>query len=132
MKQYLPAWVHFKDKRKTLDVLHIHWSLAMILAAMSGYCKKHKLPLVATSIIRSHSENQALGAVSKTHVEGRAVDLSVKGWETSDIEMFVKFWNGHHYNKDYGAISSLTKQPNLVVYHNSGHGDHLHIPVRRE
>lgn len=128
----LPAWLHFKNKSRALDVLHIHWSLAMIMAAMSGYAQKNKLPMVVTSGISSYAEDTYYKRVSTTHREGRAMDISVKGWQATDIEKFVEFWNGHEYNQYYGAISSTTKQPNLVVYHSNGNGFHCHVQVRRD
>jgi hypothetical protein len=126
----LHKWIHFKDDRKSMDLMYIHWSLAMIVAAMSGYCQKHKLRLQITDSISTYAEDTFLKRVSRTHREGRAIDLSVRGWEKSDIEMFVDFWNGHHYNKDYGAISASTMKPKLVYYHDAGHGKHLHIQVK--
>jgi len=102
----------------------------MIVAAMSGYAQKNKLPMVITSGISSYAEDSYYKRVSRTHREGRAMDISVKGWQQLDIDKFVKFWNGHEHNKYYGAISSTTKQPNLVVYHDVGFGKHLHVQCR--
>ena len=128
--RYWPSWIYFKNKEKKLDLFYIHWSLAMVLAAMSGFCKKNKIPFMVTDMISTKEEDMALGRVSSTHRTKRAADISVKGWSATDIEDFVRFWDGHEFNKNYGAVSRKTGKPRLVYYHDSGFGSHCHVQVK--
>ena len=97
---------------------------------MSYYCHQRKIPFVITSAISNALEDKALNRTSKTHIEGRAADISLQGWSSTDRELFTSFFNGK-YNTDYGAISASSGKKNLIYHHDSGHGAHLHIQVRR-
>lgn len=111
--------------------MYVHWSLAMVLSAMSGWCKQNKVPFVITSMIRSRAENVAAGAKSMTHVEGRAADISIRGWSETDIDLFKAFWTNHDFNKNYGAISSSSMKAKLIYVHGEHENRHIHVQVRR-
>ncbi len=125
----LRKYWHFKDHRNMLDYMYLHPFIVMILADMSWYCAKYNLPFVITSAISTKVEDEALKRVSRTHREGRAVDLRSRGWSATEREQFEKYFNDK-YKQEYGAISSYTERPKLIHYHDSGHGSHFHIQTR--
>lgn len=85
-------------------------NLVLMALAVAFFCSKRGLPLLFTSIIR---EGIPGVSVSKTHIEGRAFDISVRGWKESDILDLV-----HWMNETFriGAISAKTGEENEVVY----------------
>jgi hypothetical protein len=68
------------------------------------------LNLLFTSIIREGIKGVS---ISKTHIEGRAFDISVKGWTDKDIFDLV-FWINGIFN--IGAISQSNGMENEVIY----------------
>lgn len=118
-----------KHPMKINDLRMIHPNLLKVIAFSVGYCFEKKLPCVITSILRSKEENQALGSKSMTHVEGRAFDLSVKGWSTDDIDDFIFAINDEF--ESIGAISAIDGKSKPIKFHNNGNGDHFHLQVRR-
>lgn len=116
----------FKTPEVALTFCHMQPTLILIYAKMLQWCDKEGLPLVITSAVRDFEQGQ----VSQTHPEGRAFDISVKGWEAFNIDKFVKYWNESEINKKYGALKT-DGTACLVVYHAvAGGGFHFHIQIR--
>lgn len=92
----------------------------------SQWAEKRKLPFVIT---RAIDEMIPGVSVSRTHEEGRAVDISVKGWTADSIDDFI-----HDSNKEFadkiGAISATDGKARFCVFH-VGTGAHHHLQVRR-
>ena len=72
--------------------------------------------------------DKALGRVSESHSQGRAIDF--RTWNMSESQL--KSLNGLLTVK-YGNIGALTKlgTRQLVVYHDIGKGPHFHIQIDR-
>lgn len=85
-------------------------NLVLMALAVAFFCSKRGLPLLFSSIIR---EGIPGVSVSKTHIEGRAFDISVMGWTERDILDLVH-WMNETFN--IGAISARTGEENEVVY----------------
>jgi hypothetical protein len=90
------------------------------------WCAIRKLPVIITSIIRPR-----IPGVSKsdTHAQGRAVDISVKGWSVDQCLEFQDYMN-HNFGEQYGAISLTDGKPRACVYH-GGTALHHHLQVKR-
>jgi uncharacterized protein YcbK (DUF882 family) len=129
MENCLSKLFKWKEPHNTTHLMYISPHLVMAMIDMALYCESYNKPFVITSSIRSFAENKALHARSLTHVEGRAVDVSVKDWNDSFISEFVDRYNRKYSN--IGAISSVTGRSLFVIHHDSGNGPHLHIQVRR-
>ena len=99
--------------------------LLWIFSEMAMYCSKRNLPLSITSVIRGMIPGVS---VSNSHEQGRALDLSTKGWTTDDIDDFVFHFN-KLYADLYGAIALSNHVPRVAVHH-EGTGWHLHLQVR--
>jgi len=84
-------------------------------------------PLKMTSIIRD--KNSKIKSASRTHQEGRAIDISIMGWDVEEADDIVHDFNSKY--EDIAAISASDGVPRLMLLHNSGYGPHIHIQVRR-
>lgn len=116
----------FKNSRDFRHLLYVHPMLVMVMFDMVNYCNERNMPFKVTSLIRTPQHNISIGSTSSTHPEGRAFDMSVRGWQAYDIGDFVDHFNRKY--KDIAAISSSTRKPTLVVYH-VGTAEHLHIQI---
>ena len=109
------------------DFKMVHPALLVLHTATVLYCNEYNLPCEVTSIM---SDRDGLNESTQTHVEGRAFDLSVKGWTDTHIHRFVYLMNRDY--ADIAAISQSDLKPRAVVYHDVGHGEHLHFQVRKD
>lgn len=85
------------------------------------YCEEHGLQCRITSLI---SDRGKVKAKSRSHEEGRAFDIGIRGWSEFHINRFA-----YIMNRDYekiAAISFSDLKPRAVVPKK----DHLHIQVR--
>lgn len=97
LKEKIKKLVH-KAGVNPNDWTKVHPNLLVVLDYVIEHCHAHNLPVVISSIIRPRLK------VSKTdtHSEGRAFDISVRGWQIEDIEFLVDCINADLY---VGAIS---------------------------
>lgn len=125
----LQETVMFKTKKIHQRSLFMHPLVSMILIDMYWYTINHNRPFVVTSTVRTVEENERVGASHLTHVQGRAFDLSVKGWSKKFRKQFCDEFN-KRYRKE-AAISSSTLRPTLCVDH-VGTAAHIHVQVNRD
>jgi len=109
MIEQLMALPH-KDGVHKEDWPKVKNNLIIIALAVAFFCFKRKLPLLFTSIIR---EGIPGVSTSKTHIEGRAFDISVKGWKDSDIFDLV-YWINETF--EIGAVSASTGKESAAIY----------------
>jgi len=107
--------ININDLNKFQSATWILWTATIL------FCEVNRLPFKVTSLI---SDRENVKAKSKTHEQGRAFDLSVKGWTEQDINRFVFLMNRDY--SDIAAVSASDLEPRAVVYHDN----HLHIQVR--
>jgi len=111
-----------KEGIPSMDLTYLTPDALIVLAFVTRFCKKHSLPLVVTNILQKFKVS-----TSNTHPEGRAIDVSVRGWYISDINKCIAYITemcGH-----LGAISAKTNKPRVAYYHNAGLGAHIHFQV---
>lgn len=116
-----------KQPLRINEIRSISPYVLMMFAHLVRFAYEKDLPVVVTSIIRSPEENARLAASSKTHVEGRALDISVKGWSDQDLSELEAEIN--LLFKQYGAISYKTGRSRPIVIHN-GTAPHIHLQSR--
>lgn len=124
----IPKWLRFSigTVRAQQRVLMLHPLALAILGHMSHYCLDNELPFVVTDTVSTLKEDQSINRGHATHRQGRAFDISVKGWDELDIRGFVEFFNEQW--KSVAAISSETGEPTLVIDH-VGTARHLHVQI---
>lgn len=128
------------------DIFRLTSEMQLLLSYVGYWCYRRNIDLHITSLIRTKEENAALESKSLTHVEGRAVDFSIKqrwGWDYSKVQDLVNDLNilvnqvtigiirNPYYN--IGAISSSDYQQRPIVIHKnySNNNDHAHLQVRK-
>ena len=112
-----------------VDFFKIDPMLGVVFYYFVKYAKENNLPVVVTSMIDSPEISKRLNRVSTTHDDGRAIDISAKDWPLLHCHRVTTKINDK-YARDYGTCPPNGK-PRVVVFHNSGHGDHFHLQVKR-
>ena len=92
----------------------------------SKWAEQRKLPFVIT---RAIDEKIPGVSVSDTHIEGRAVDLSLKLWTTDDIDDFNCDAN-KEFSNSIGAFSLADNKPRFCIIH-TGTALHAHLQIRK-
>ena len=83
---------------------------------------------VITETLTTKEIDKALGRVSSSHSEGRAIDFRTWNLEEYQLKDLYRILNAEY--KHIGAITKLgTRQ--LVVFHDIGRGPHFHIQLDR-
>lgn len=126
----MAEYFKLRQPLKINDLRMINPKLLQIFAFVVTWANERSLPVEFTSIIRTPEENRMLGSSSSTHCDGRAFDMSARGWTTDDIDDLI--FDVTDKFKDWGAISASDFQSRPVIYHDIGHGSHFHFQVRRE
>lgn len=125
-----------KQAKHKVGVSNHDWDLVnpkLIDAAIFvlDWAAEYKLPVVFTSIIRE----KLPVSKSNTHAEGRAFDISVRGWTTDHIDDLLA--DSRTFLKNIGALAyregKLISTP--AVYHHEvkdgvDYGAHFHFQVR--
>ena len=117
----------FTCRDDMIELVLIHPVLLYIFADINLYASENNYPTI--EITRVVDEKIEGVSVSTTHEEGRAIDISVKGFTRQQIDHLVELFN-NKYAEDYGAISYSDGKPRLMVFH-KGTGWHIHIQIRR-
>jgi len=123
----LPTRFSLKYDKDMLGLTLIHPVLLFVFADLNLYCMERSLPLVITRIIDERIDGVS---VSDTHEEGRAIDVSLIGWTTDDIDEVIYRFNAK-YAEAYGAYSYSDSKPRLIVDPRHGTAPHLHIQIRK-
>lgn len=94
---------------------------------MAEWCEDEKIPFLVTETVTSKEEDFELKRVSATHRTARAIDVSTKVWTEDQRKSLAAHFNPRFQH--VAALSIKTGEPKLIIYHDSGHGAHLHIQV---
>ena len=100
----------------------------MVLCDVILWARSKQPPVVISDAVTTLEEDQKLARVSSTHREGRAFDISTRGWSKDLIDECVRVFGFKYRN-----IAALGQDgsPRLVYFHNAGTGDHLHFQVAK-
>ena len=101
----------------------------MILCDVIQWCDAYGLPCVVSDAVSTEEEDERLKRVSTTHREGRAFDISTRGWGELQIKAIQQEF-AHKY-AGYAAIGK-SGNPVLVYFHDAGTGPHLHFQVAKK
>lgn len=104
------------------NLMEINPILGLIFYYFVGYAYNHDLPVVITSIIDNHPRK------TRTHAEGRAIDISSKNWPNFHIQRILYKINSTY--RDYGT-GPVNKPKQAIIHHDAGSGFHFHIQVNR-
>ena len=120
MKKYFDTDVDINDMK------FLSPQLLMVFASLNQYCAEKGLPIRITSMVRP------LDSISqtRTHQEGRALDLKTTHYDHTQLALILRFLEDYDKKHNVGAISRTTGKSRLGVYH-MGTGPHIHLQVRR-
>lgn len=113
-----------KDDIDLSDLQKLQPAIWIIFTGALLYCKQHGLTCRITSII---SDRGNVNAKSKTHEQGRAIDLGVRaedGWTNLHISRLA-----HQLCKDYADIAALSHSdlsPRAAI----AKSNHIHLQCR--
>lgn len=119
----------FKTELEKERSLFLCETASSLMYAMAEWCQLKGWPFVVTATVSTPEEDRALKRVSDTHRTARAFDVSRKGWTSRMIDEFTA-----HFEKEWGAmgaIGGIAGISELIVHHDAGEGDHLHVQLLR-
>jgi hypothetical protein len=109
---------------KLEDMYLMKPSLIIVWGFLSKFCHVKNLECKITNIKTKFPQS-----VSNTHPEGRALDISLHSWSILQVRESIEYLERHAGH--LGAIVGRG-QRRLVVHHDIGLGDHLHIQTAPE
>ena len=115
--------IHFKNKEQQNHILYMSPKLGEVLLEIHQFLQDNKLDMTITSLI---SPKDSI-SVSSTHQTGRAADMSVRNIPEEVIIDMISYFN--HKHKNIAAFSKSKGIPTLMLRHDSGQGDHIHIQL---
>jgi len=123
------AQIKFKTEKEKAEFDKIVPNLKFILLDMVSYFNSFGYDFVITDLLSEVQEDKKLKRISASHSQGRAADVRVKGLPEDFLKTFEEKFEKIYRNE--AAISLKTGEPNLILRHNIGSGDHLHIQVKK-
>lgn len=82
-----------------------------------------------TDSLTTLEEDQALSRQSSTHREGRAFDVSTRGWVKENIDEAIRVFS---FKYRHIAAIGADGEPKLIYFHDAGSGPHLHFQLHRK
>lgn len=113
--------ISFKPEVIKEDLFILSPATLQIFSELCMFAKKNLLPVKITSIISDVVQNR----VSSSHKEGRAIDISSRGWtsfQALELQDHLNFKFQH-----LGATSFSDGKVRACVWHDAGFGSHFHI-----
>jgi hypothetical protein len=125
-----PVGVRFRTKDDVVleDMKMLHPKLLIVLGHFIVFAEKRGLPVKITSIV---SDRKNVQAASRTHEEGRAIDVSSLGWGKRNVKDCIAYMM--KVANHYGAISASDLERRVIIHHNfKNQGDHFHLQVAKD
>ena len=118
--------VKFKHDKDMKLFFLLHPLLQMILTDASFWAYNRGIDFVLTETVTTEAQDRKLGRVSKSHSEKRAADVRSRDWSKKDREDFQ-----YYLTSKYGINGALSHSGKirLVIFHDSGHGQHFHVQL---
>lgn len=123
------AHIKFKSEKEKSEFDKVKANLKFILLDMASYFNSFGYDFIITDLLSEVQDDKKLKRISSSHREGRAADVRVKGIPEDFLKTFEEKFEKIYRNE--AAISLKTGEPNLILRHNIGSGDHLHIQIRK-
>ena len=121
--------IKFKSEKEEKEFPKTKSILRLIVLEISQLVTSKGYDFVISDVLSEVSEDRILKRVSSSHREGRAVDVRTQGWPPELLEEIEKVFEPKY--REVAALSKVTGKPNLILYHNVGFGNHIHIQVKK-
>ncbi len=115
-----------KNTNCRLEFLSIEATL--VLCDVIMWAKQKQISCIITDAVTTLEEDTKLKRQSSTHREGRAFDISTKGWSRDLIDECIRVFSFKYRHLAAVLEDGSTK---LVYYHDAGTGHHLHFQVAK-
>ena len=99
-----------------------HPQLLRVLIYLNIFCLEKGIPLHINSGLRPRYDGLSK---SRTHQEGRAIDIRTKYWTKEQQSEVVRYLSGFDHTEQIGAISKKHGGRRLGYFHDN----HLHLQV---
>ena len=110
------------------EIVFYHPKLLILLSALIEYCYEMEIPLHLTSGIRAKHDGISK---SKTHQEGRALDIRTKYWNSDQVNHVLKYLKKYDQAFSCGALNVDGESKLFVTYGSVNSPSHLHLQIRR-
>lgn len=120
--------IKFKTKQEQKEYPLIKERLRIIAEDMAMFCNDNGYEFLITDVLSEEVEDKKLKRVSKSHTEGRAIDVRVHSWLLDFRKKFEQYFEAKYI--EWAALSSKTLKPNLIEIHNNSNGIHCHIQIK--
>ncbi|GEM_PF-4307774 len=120
--------IKFKTNQEKKEYPLVKERLRIIAEDMAMFCNDNGYEFLITDVLSEESEDNKLKRVSKSHREGRAIDIRVHSWPLDFRKKFEQYFEDKYI--DWAALSSNTLKPNLIVIHNNSNGIHCHVQTK--
>lgn len=107
----------------------LHPFTMMIMCDVIMWAVEKGLPAVISDAVTTLGEDEGLKRQSATHREGRAFDMSTRGWKREHVDECMRVFS---FKYRYLSAMGTQGQPVLVYFHNAGTGDHLHFQINKK
>lgn len=114
--------MHLKKDIHPEDLLYLTPEMRHLLLMTYFYFKARDMKFVITSL---NKDRKNVKSISRTHQEGRGVDIRSAHLSQEQIKNTVEYLNAEF--REIAAISSKDRKPRAALYHNN----HIHLQVKR-
>lgn len=119
---------HFKTDANYQGFSECHPKMQEVGEYIKEVTQRHGGECIFTETKTTGSIDKALGRVSQSHEQGRALDQRTWNLSADIIPLIIEDVTAKY--GDIGAFTSAGPRQ-LAVRHNSGHGDHIHWQLDR-
>lgn len=116
--------IRFKHEDHQSHFLYISPKLGEVMLDAHHFLQDKGYDMTVTSMVRESGDGIS---ASQTHQTGRAFDFSVRGIPDEVIAELIEVFNKKYYN--VAAYSRSKNMPTLMLRHDSGQGDHVHVQI---
>ena len=121
--------IKFKHTKDVRLFSALHPILIMIFAdAYWTFKNKFNKDLIVTDTISTLEEDNKLKRKSPAHRQRRAIDVSIRNLDETEIDWLVWYLNNKDEFLDYRYMST-SGEFRLAYRHGKGDNDHIHIAI---
>jgi hypothetical protein len=123
--------IKFKHKEDEMMFTMLHPALIMIFADLAYYAQsKHNIDLVVTETITTEDEDKKLRRRSKSHQQGRAIDIRTRDIDPFIVQDLINYVNN---KREYLRFHYMSKTgiKRLAFFH-VGNAEHIHLALHSQ
>lgn len=118
----------FKHNEDKQMFTMLHPILIMIYADLVNYAKEcHGVDLVVTETITTADADSKLKRTSKSHQQGRALDIRTRGINVFKLNDIINFINNKDEYKKFHYVSTSGKV--RLAFLHTGNAEHIHLAI---